>query len=85
MSHANGCQRRNGRGRSGVMKEVIKRILAKIKRQVKISKCYNEMEGKNIAVFGMCSGKWHEIGFSYSFPYKQCSICPHFRNVRSDS
>ena len=31
-----------------------------------LSKCYNEMEGKGIAVFGMCSGKWHKMGFSYA-------------------
>lgn len=67
------------------MKETLKRIIAKIKLKIMLSKCYNEMEGKGIAVFGMCSGKWHKIGFSYSFPYKQCSICPHFRDVRSDT
>ena len=67
------------------MTEIIKGIIAKIKTKIMFSKCYNEMESKGIAVFGMCSGKWHKIDDLYKVPYKQCTICRHFRIVRSDT
>lgn len=64
------------------MTEIIKSLVAKIKMKRMLTKCYNEMESKGIAVFGMCSGKWHTFD-SFETPYKQCTICRCFRDIRS--
>lgn len=63
------------------MTDRLKGFIAKIKLRIMLTKCYNEMEGEGIAVFGMCSGKWHNINDFYKFPYKQCTICRYFREV----
>ena len=65
------------------MIEKIKTLIANVKTRIMLNKCYNEMESKCIAAFGMCSGKWHILG-SFETPYKQCTICRCFRDVRSD-
>lgn len=64
------------------MFDKIKGFIAKIKTKRMLSKCYNEMESKGIAVFCMCSGKWHNLGDVCEIPYKQCTICPYFRNIK---
>lgn len=66
------------------MTEKIKTFIAKIKLRTMLTKCYNEMESRGIAVFGMCSGKWHNINDSYKIPCKQCTICRYFREVKSN-
>ena len=63
------------------MTDIIKGLIAKIKIRIMLNKCYNEMESKGIAVFGMCSGKWHNLGGGYKMPYKQCTLCRCFREV----
>ena len=68
------------------MREKIKTFIAKIKLRIKHNKCYSEMEGKTIAVFGMCSGKRHLLYIgeneSITIPAKLCSVCPYFREVK---
>ena len=63
---------------------IIKTIIAKIKTRIMLAKCYNEMESKGIAAFGMCSGEYHILAGTkqeIKIPYKQCSICPCFRDI----
>ncbi len=63
------------------MTDKLKRFIAKIKLRIMLTKCYNEMERKGIAIFGMCSGKWHNTKDFYEFSHKQCTICRYFREV----
>ena len=69
------------------MKEKIKTFIAKVRLRIRHNRCYSEMEGKAIAVFGMCSGEYHfiyngETKQTKAIPHKLCSICPYFRNVK---
>jgi len=66
------------------MTDKIKTLIAKIKMRIMHNRCYNEMESKGIAVFGMCSGKYHILAGvkqEIKIPYKQCTICRYFREV----
>lgn len=56
----------------------LKYLIAKIKLRIRQNRCYNAKEQCGIAVFGMCSGHYHEG----NIPYKGCSICPYFINVK---
>ena len=60
------------------MLEAIKTIIAKIKTRMMLNRCYDTMEDRGIAVFGMCEGKYHND----EHLYKECSICPYFTDIR---
>lgn len=57
---------------------IIEYITGIIKLRIRQNLCYNAKERCGIAVFGKCSGHYHEG----NIPYKGCSICPYFTNVK---
>ena len=56
----------------------LKHFIAKTKLRIAHNRCYNAKERCGIAVFGCCSGHYHEGGI----PYKGCSVCPYFVNIK---
>lgn len=58
------------------MLDKIKRLIEKIKIRIFYNRCYSDMEGMAIAIFGMCSGS-----FSPIYRKENCSSCPYFREV----
>lgn len=60
------------------MLEAVKTIIAKIKTRMMFNRCYDAMEGRAIAAFGMCAGKYHND----EHLHKECLICPYFTDIR---
>ena len=56
----------------------LKYLIAKIEVRIKQSRCFKWREKAGMAAFGMCKGHYHED----KTPYKSCSICPYFVNVK---
>lgn len=63
---------------------MIRGIISKIKRRIQQNICYSRMEGKNIATFSMCSGKYY-IESGYKFAYLRCLFCPYFIDKRGEN
>lgn len=69
------------------MKEKIKNFISKVILWIKCNRCYSKMEGRAIAVFGMCSGECiyiynGETKQNKVIPQKLCSVCPYFRALK---
>ncbi len=62
------------------MLDKIKRYIEKIRTKIFYNRCYDNMESKLIAVFGMCAGKK-----SPAYRTEYCLSCPYFRDVRGDN
>lgn len=50
----------------------IKNFVTVLKRKIIFILCFDEMEHRGIAAFGLCSGKGEN----------QCSMCPYFIDIR---
>ena len=59
------------------MRNKIKRFIAKIKKKMFYSRCYNKMEEIAIAAFGMCSG-----AYVPEYRKDECLSCPYFRDIK---
>ena len=58
------------------MLKKIKILIKNIKQKMFYSRCYNNMEGIGIAVFGMCSG-----ALKPNVREEICPKCSYFRNI----
>ncbi len=58
------------------MIDKIKRFIEKIRTKLFYNRCYDNMESKLIAVFGMCAGK-----DSLEYRKENCWSCPYFRDA----
>lgn len=63
------------------MTSKIKFLIARLKTRIAQNKCYNDMESRLDAVFGMCCGKWYVIGDA-DYPEKKCTECRYYRGKR---
>lgn len=66
------------------MREKIKSLFNKIKRYFSHNSCYNDMERRGIAVFGMCCGV---VGGDNNSEYLscQCMDCPYLTLTEYDN
>ncbi len=62
---------------------MFKAIITKIKKWFSYNHCYNQMEDRGIAVFGMCSGLSGGDNNSGYLQYK-CIDCPCFVPVEKE-
>lgn len=66
------------------MREKIKSLFKKIGRYFSHDSCYNDMEQRGIAVFGMCCGVVGGDANSNYLSY-QCMDCPYLTLTESDN
>lgn len=64
------------------VKQWFVKTIKSIKRYRKYSKCYDKMEERNIATFGMCSGKnKYNPNTGTKHADRKCLKCPFYTRV----
>ena len=66
------------------MFERTKELIEKIKYRMSKEACYDEMEGRGIAVFGICNGVTGGDRFTDYLNYS-CVDCPYFKGLKKEN